>query len=84
MNSVKWTAVIITGGLSLTAGCASQPVCNVSDAAVIASKQSVTLDEVSKAIVRAGAGLGWQMNETKPGHISSGRSIYATTQRLWM
>jgi hypothetical protein len=69
MNSVKWTAVIITGALSLTAGCASQPVYTVSDAAVIASKQSVTLDEVSKAIVRAGAGLGWQMNETEPGHI---------------
>jgi hypothetical protein len=83
MNSVKWTAVIITGALSLTAGCTSQPVYNVSDAAVIASKQSVTLDEVSKAIVRAGAGLEWQMNETKP-VISSGRSIYATTQRLWM
>jgi hypothetical protein len=41
----------------------------VSNAAVIASKQSVTLDEVSKAIVRGGAGLGWQMKETKPGHI---------------
>jgi hypothetical protein len=45
------------------------PIHNVTDAPVAASKPNPSLDEVGKAIQRAGAALGWQMKETKPGHM---------------
>jgi len=45
------------------------PVYNVSDAPVVASTPNPSLDDVGKAIQRAGASLGWQMRQTKPGHI---------------
>ena len=28
------------------------------------------MDEVGRAIVRAGTGLGWQMNQDRPGHMT--------------
>jgi len=56
--------------LLLAAGCrGNTPVYNVSDAPVSATKANPSLDEVGKAIQRAGAILGWQMRQTKPGHI---------------
>lgn len=45
------------------------PVYNVTDAPVAASKPNPSLDDVGKAIQRAGVTLGWQMKDTKPGHI---------------
>jgi hypothetical protein len=51
------------------AGCKSVPVYNVTDAPVAASKPNPGLDEIGKAIQRAGAQLGWQMKEMKPGYI---------------
>jgi hypothetical protein len=53
----------------LVAGCLTQPVYNVNEAAVTASKANPSLDEIGKAIQRAGLALGWQMKETKPGHM---------------
>ena len=49
-------------------GCRTSPVFNVTDAPINASGK-VTSNDVKKAILAAGAGLGWQMKETKPGHI---------------
>jgi hypothetical protein len=51
----------------LLSGC-SAGVRNISDAPVEANKP-VTLEDVQKAIVRAGATLGWQMKLVKPGLI---------------
>ena len=52
------------------AACASArvPVHNFS-AVPIKAKSSPTLDDVGKAIVKAGAAAGWQMSEMKPGVI---------------
>jgi len=70
MRITKWAAVVASVLVLLAAGCrGSVPVFNVTDAPIAASKANPSLDEVSKAIVRAGAALGWQMKETKPGHI---------------
>jgi hypothetical protein len=47
--------------------CTAAPIQNVQHGAINASKQNPSLEEVSKAIIRAGAGLGWQMSPQKPG-----------------
>jgi hypothetical protein len=80
MSNLKWAAVVVSALVLLVSGCATQPVYNVSDAPVAASKPNPSLDEVSKAIVRAGAALGWQMKETKPGHMLG--TLYLTW-RSW-
>jgi hypothetical protein len=60
-----WSFVAITIG-----ACASAqvPVRNFS-AVPIAAKANPTLDEVGKAIVKAGISAGWQMSDIKPGQI---------------
>lgn len=47
---------------------ASVPVHNFS-AIPIGAKSNPTLDDVGKAIVKAGLVAGWQMSEVKPGYI---------------
>jgi len=49
-------------------GCRTAPVYNVTEAPVDVSS-SATAKDVKKAIMVAGAGLGWQMKEVEPGHI---------------
>jgi hypothetical protein len=64
------SAVILASTLALLiVGCGYEPFYNVSDQAVASSKSNLTLDDVSMAIIRAGGALGWEMKETKPGHI---------------
>lgn len=47
---------------------ASVPVHNFS-AVPIAAKSNPKLDDVGKAIVKAGTAAGWQMSDVKPGYI---------------
>jgi hypothetical protein len=49
-------------------GCRSAPVYNATDVPVNASEKATAAD-VKKAIMSAGAALGWQMKEDAPGHI---------------
>jgi hypothetical protein len=66
-------AVVLFAG-----GCANKlPVFNVAQAPVTANKSNVGTDDVRQAIVRAGSGLGWQMNADRPGHIT-GRLMLRT------
>ena len=69
MKNLKSAAIVASALALLVFGCATQPVYNVTNAPVEASKPNPTLDEVGKAIQRAGAALGWQMKETKPGQM---------------
>ena len=69
MSANKCMAIVASVFALAIAGCVTAPVYNVTRAPVTSSKANVTLDDVSKAIVRAGTQLGWQMKETKPGHI---------------
>jgi hypothetical protein len=70
MNNSKWAVILASALVLLISACATQqPVYNVTDAPVAVSKANPTLDEVGKAIQRAGVALGWQMKETKPGHM---------------
>jgi len=70
MRITRWVAVIVSALILVAAGCrGAVPVYNVADAPVAASKPNPSLDDVDKAIQRAGATLGWQMKQTKPGHM---------------
>jgi hypothetical protein len=45
------------------------PVQNVIESPVVSNKPNPSMDDVRQAILRAGAGLGWQMRAERPGHI---------------
>lgn len=64
---------IILLGLAviMLAGCATPyPVRNINAEPVVGpAGRAVSLDEVGKAILRAGATLGWQMKHMEPGYI---------------
>ncbi|HKJ71390.1 MAG TPA: hypothetical protein VKA55_06525 [Gammaproteobacteria bacterium] len=59
---------VLTVVLTLAA-CRTAPIQNVNDAPIPANAGSPSLEEITKAIQRAGIGLGWQMDAEKPGHI---------------
>ena len=68
--SSKLLKVIIPAGLAiLLIACAAVPIHNVDNAPINTSNTSYDLNDVTKAIQRAGTGLGWQMKEETPGHI---------------
>jgi hypothetical protein len=69
MQSTKWIAACASAVLLLASGCGTKPVYNVNASPVATSKSNPTQADVEKAILRAGAALGWQMKPTKPGHI---------------
>ena len=69
MTTRKLALVLAASFALLIVGCRIAPVYNVSGDPITSSKSNLTMDDVSKAIVRAGAGLGWQMQETRPGHM---------------
>ena len=66
LRKIAFSAMIVLT-LALI-GCRTAPVFNVTDAPVTASEKA-TAEDVKKAILSAGAGLGWQMKEVEPGHI---------------
>lgn len=61
-------ASIILATVAIT-GCKSAPVQNVVDAPVTTSTQKYAQDDVRKAILNAGAKLGWQMKDVEPGYM---------------
>ena len=64
----KILLIAATSLLLTLAGCTSNPIFNVESAPIaIAAKH--TSKDIKKAIIRAGAGLGWQMKSVKAGHI---------------
>jgi len=70
MRSTKWLAIVATILVMFAFGCAvTRPVLNITDTPIMASKPNPTVDEVSKAIMRAGTRAGWQMKPTRPGHM---------------
>lgn len=69
-----WIAIALALGVLLGAACTTKPVYNVSSAPV-PSARNASLDEVGRAIQRAGVGLGWHMQPTKPGHMMGTLSL---------
>lgn len=68
--SPKILKVAIPAALAfLLIACVGAQVQNVDNAPINVSNTNYDLSDVTKAIQRAGAGLGWQMKEEAPGHI---------------
>ncbi len=67
---MKFHSSLVVAGIvvALLGGCRSAAIHNVSAEPVVANKP-VSMDDVQKAIVRAGAALGWQMKPVEPGLI---------------
>jgi hypothetical protein len=64
-NTLFITMLIFTLGLL---GCRTEPLYNVDDAPVNTIGRT-TMNDIKKAIMSAGASLGWRMKEVKRGHI---------------
>lgn len=60
--------LIAASALALGACAAGQPVYNVESAPIVAQK-TLSMNDVRTAIVRAGSGLGWQMQPEAPGRV---------------
>lgn len=67
---MKFRSSLVLAGIviAMLGGCRSAGIYNVSAAPVVANK-AVSMDDMQKAIVRAGVGLGWQMKPVEPGLI---------------
>lgn len=60
--------IAATSLLIILAGCRANPVFNIENAPIEMSTKHSSKD-IKKAIIRAGASLGWQMKSKKSGHI---------------
>jgi hypothetical protein len=69
MSSKLSNVIILSAVVILLVACAPIPVHNVNNAPISVSSTNYDLSDVTKAIQRAGTGLGWQMKEETPGHI---------------
>jgi hypothetical protein len=62
--------IVVAVAVLLLGACATgHPVRNVTESPVVTNKSNPSMDEVRQAIVRAGAGLNWQMKADRPGHM---------------
>lgn len=67
-NSVKLGALVIA--VAALGGCTTAPIMQVNDSAVAtATGKRLSNDQVRSAIVRAGAALGWQMQDEGPNKL---------------
>lgn len=74
MKRIMSLALVIIVGFFLV-GCRAASVYNVSNQEITTNKQQVALEDVEKAIIRAGVGLGWVMSKEAPGEIKATLSL---------
>ena len=68
---MKVLVALLAAAAVLMAGCKSEPMYEVAQAPVISlGNKSPSMDEVTKAILRAGIVIGWQMSPETPGRIT--------------
>lgn len=69
---MRLVATVVAAAALAFAGCATQqPIFNVQNAPIVlAPGKSASLGDVSKAIQRAGANLGWQFTQEGPGRMT--------------
>ena len=64
----QFTFVLMAAAALVLVGCMA-PIYNVSDAPVNTNIVGHTAENVKKAIIRAGLGLGWRIKEAGPGKL---------------
>ncbi|MCG8486327.1 MAG: hypothetical protein AB2551_06745 [Candidatus Thiodiazotropha sp.] len=74
-NLLFISLLVFTLGLM---GCRTEPIYNVEESPVNTIGKT-TSTNIKKAIMSAGAGLGWRMKEVKPGHIVATIMLRGTT-----
>ncbi len=67
---IRRSLVLAAAVVALLGACrAGAPIQNIDAAPIVSNNKAVSMDDVQKAIVRAGLALGWQMKPTAPGLI---------------
>lgn len=62
---------LLAAAAALIAGCRTEPIYEVAQAPVVTPGNTIpTMDDVTKAIVRGGTLVGWQMSPDQPGRIT--------------
>jgi len=61
--------VALSALIALAAGCMTAPIYDVVNAPVVANK-AASMDDINKAIVRAGTQLGWVVTPESPGKLT--------------
>jgi hypothetical protein len=60
--------LVALGVVLLVAACTTRPIVNITDAPIVTTGgKQLTEDEVRKAIITAGSGLGWVIAPVSPG-----------------
>jgi type IV pilus biogenesis protein CpaD/CtpE len=68
MRKALRVLVLAAASVALLAGCRSAPVRDViNEPVVVTGQRQATMEDVEKAIVRAGSALGWRMRPVAPG-----------------
>ena len=69
MKTKYLLVILLSLVITTMTGCRTSPVYNIQDQHVTTNIDNHTEEDVKKAIIRAGGGLGWKMNADKPGHV---------------
>jgi hypothetical protein len=71
MNKLFAIVLLTSIALAIATGCrTSTPIYNVNEATIVTNSDKLaSADDVTKAVLRAGAALGWNMKVEKPGHV---------------
>lgn len=74
----SFLVVALCVGMLLATGCRKAPIYNVTDAPIMdTSTTKLSQDSIVKAIVRAGAGLGWKIHRVEDGLMEGVLNIRA-------
>lgn len=77
MKRIMSIVLVIVVSFFLVGCRAATAVYNVSNQTITTNKQQVALEDVEKAIIRAGVGLGWVMTKAAPGEIKATLNLRA-------
>lgn len=77
MRTLRSAAILASVLLLLfTVGCrGGRTILNMTNVPVLTQKANPTLEEVGKAIIRAGVNTNWRLIELKPGQLTGTRSM---------
>jgi len=80
MGKVLRGLILAAASVVLLAGCRSAPVRDViNEPVVVTGEKQATLDDVERAIVRAGSALGWRMRPVAPGQMEGTLNLRSHT-----
>ena len=67
MRQLARAAFVATLLTATLIGCTSKPIYSVNKAPIHTTARNVSMSDIEKAIIRAGAQLGWKMTPVRPG-----------------